>query len=257
VASGFGVPRPTLRLEGDISNPRLAYTKQPGSDVSNEFHQTIKPFIEKQSDLSGYILMKKSPSCGMEKIKVYQDNGHPHSQFRRGLFAEALIQMYPNLPVEQEGRLNDKYLRENFLMRVYAYHLFNKLVIEEQGFKSLIKFHSFYKYVLMAHNQQEYKRLGQLVSQGSIKTFSEIREEYLQAFMQAISKPATRKNHTNVLQHIFGYLKQSISADARQDIVLLIEQYRKSEVNLITPLTLIRHYLKQYGNQYINQQAYL
>jgi uncharacterized protein YbgA (DUF1722 family)/uncharacterized protein YbbK (DUF523 family) len=257
VASGFGVPRPTLRLEGDVNKPRLAYTKQPGSDVSEEFHQAIQPFIDSQGDLSGYILMKKSPSCGMERIKVYQQNGYAHEVMRNGLFAEALINKYPNLPVEEDGRLNDTHLRENFLMRVYAYHLFNKLVIEEQGFKSLIKFHSFYKYILMAHNQQQYKRLGRLVSDGNKKPFSEIKQEYLQGFMQAVKKPATRKNNTNVLQHIFGYLKQSLSTEAKHDIVNLIDKYRNSEVNLITPLTLIRHYLKQYGDDYINQQAYL
>lgn len=257
VASGFGIPRPTLRLEGYINNPRLAYTKQPGSDVSDTFKKTIKPFIEKQSDLSGYILMKKSPSCGMERIKIYQENGHAHQTFGRGLFADALMKKYPNLPVEEDGRLNDKHLRENFLMRVYAYHLFNKTVKHELGMKSLIKFHSFYKYVIMAHNQQEYKRLGRLLN-GSYKgSFDEICEEYLTGFMQAIRKPATRKNHANVLQHIFGYLKESLSSEAKQDIVMLIEKYRTREINLITPLTLIRHYLKQYGSKYINQQVYL
>jgi uncharacterized protein YbgA (DUF1722 family)/uncharacterized protein YbbK (DUF523 family) len=257
VASGFGVPRPTLRLEGDVNNPRLAFSKQPGSDVSEQFHQAIQPFVDKQADLSGYILMKKSPSCGMERIKVYQENGYAHENMRRGLFAEALISKYPNLPVEEDGRLNDKHLRENFLMRVYAYHLFNKVVIEEQGFKSLVKFHSFYKYILMAHNQQAYKTLGRLVSDAKKKSFSEIKQEYIKDFMLAVNKPATRRNHTNVLQHIFGYLKQSLSSEAKQDIVNLIDKYRNSEVNLITPLTLIRHYLKQYGDEYINQQAYL
>jgi uncharacterized protein YbgA (DUF1722 family)/uncharacterized protein YbbK (DUF523 family) len=257
VASGFGIPRPTLRLEGDINNPRLAYTKQPGSDVSKEFYKSINPFIEKQGDLSGYILMKKSPSCGMDRIKIYQDNGHPHQTFGRGLFADALMKKFPNLPVEEDGRLNDKHLRENFLMRVYAYHLFKKVVSEAEGLKSLIKFHSFYKYVLMAHNQKEYKRLGRLVSEGHKLPFNQVKEEYLESFMLAIKSPATRKNHTNVLQHIFGYLKQSLSSEAKQDILVLIEKYRTREVNLITPLTLISHYLKQYGSQYINQQVYL
>ncbi len=257
VSAGFGIPRPTLRLEGDINNPRLAFSKQPGSDVSAQLYNAVNPYIEKQSDLSGYILMKKSPSCGMERIKVYQKNGHAHMEMKRGLFADALMKRFPNLPVEEDGRLNDKHLRENFIMRVFAYHIFQKTVNANPSMKSLIKFHSQYKYILMAHSQIEYKGLGQLVSNHDQKPFDELLPEYIERFMLAIKKPATRKNHCNVLQHIFGYLKTSLSTEAKRDIVSLIEKYRLNEVNLITPLTMLKHYLKQYGSSYINSQYYL
>ncbi len=257
VESGFGIPRPTLRLEGDINNPRMAYTKQPGSDVSPQFYKTIEPFIKKQGDLSAYILMRKSPSCGMERIKVYQENGHSHVELQRGLFADALIKKYPNLPVEEDGRLNDKHLRENFILRVYAYYLFNKTVSVDEGMKSLVEFHSYYKYILMAHNQMAYKKLGQLVSGAKKIDFGELKEIYIGIFMQALKKPATRRNHTNVLQHIFGYIKTSLNSEAKRDIVNVIEKYRTSEVNLITPLTIIKHYLKLHGSSYINMQLYL
>lgn len=257
VSAGFGIPRPTLRLEGDINKPRLAFSKQPGSDVSGQFYNAINPYIKKQGDLSGYILMKKSPSCGMERIKVYQENGHAHMEMKRGLFADALMKKYPNLPVEEDGRLNDKHLRENFIMRVYAYHIFQKNVANNPCMKSLIDFHSQYKYILMAHSQVEYKSLGQLVSNRDQRPFDELMEEYIRRFMLAIKKPASRKNHCNVLHHIFGYLKSSLSPDAKKDIVNVIEKYRLSEVNLITPLTILKHYLKQYGSSYINNQYYL
>lgn len=257
MAAGFGTPRPTLRLEGQVESPRLAYTKQSGTDVSDPLIKASENFLSSQKDLCGYILMKKSPSCGMARIKVYQDNGHPSVDMRAGLFAQALMDKYPHLPVEEDGRLNDKHLRENFIMRVYAYANFKQQVWLSDQFKDILEFHSKYKYILMAHSQLYYKSLGRMLN-GSYKgSFNELKAEYISAFMKAIKKPATRKNHTNVLQHLFGYLKRDLSDEAKQDILKVLEQYRNSEVNLITPLTLIHHYLKQYGSEYVNCQFYL
>jgi len=257
MAAGLGTPRPAIRLVGDLDDPKLYYSNNPGEDLKGKLAKGYARFINEQSDLSGYILMKNSPSCGMSRIKVYQENGHSHVKRRSGLFAEALMEKYPNLPVEEDGRLNDEGLRENFIMRVYAYHRLNKLKGDNLTMHGLIQFHSRYKYMVMAHNQVAYKSLGQLLNGSSKLEIEELFEEYSSQFMQAIAKPAKRLHHFNTLQHIFGYLKTSLTPAAKADIISVLERYRNLEVNLATPLSLLNHYIKQYGSEYIQSQYYL
>ena len=257
VSAGFSTPRPTMRLYGNPTAPKLVIKGHENQDLSDKLIEPSKKHLEKTNDLCGYILMKKSPSCGMFRVKVYQQNGHAHQTMRNGLFAELLMQTYPALPVEEEGRLNDKALRENFIMRVYAYSNFMKYVQNSEKYGDIIKFHSRYKYMLMAHSQQEYRYLGKLLANSHNQNYEEIKTEYLSRFMRAIQTSPKRRNHINVLQHLFGYLKKHINSDVKIDILNVIEQYRKHEVNLITPLTLLKHYFKQFGSDYLNSQYYL
>lgn len=256
VAAGFGTPRPTMRLEGNPNQPRLAFSNQIGTDESERLITASKRYLEQIPPIDGYILMKNSPSCGLSRIKVYQDNGHPHMQRRSGLFTEALLQKYPLLPVEEEGRLNDPALRENFLLRVFAHHEFRHTVLAQPTMKSLIDFHSRYKYIVMAHSQAIYKTLGRLLSGQEVCSIDELCERYFIQFTQAISVPAERKNHCNVLMHLIGYLKREVDTQIRQDILEVVEQYRRGEVNLMTPTTLLYHYLKLYGSEYVKDQRY-
>lgn len=258
VAAGFGIPRATLRLIGDPHNPRMVYTRQQDNDVTEQFHAGYQARIEKLGHLDGYILAKNSPSCGMERVKVYQPNSHPHDIKSAGLFAKALMQRYPHLPVEEDGRLNDAHLRENFVQRVFAHNTFRTLVMAEPSIKNLLAFHSQYKYTLMAHSQTEYKNLGQLLGQAHQDyPINELCDLYLQRFMQAISKPASRGNHYNVMLHLFGYLKPYLEVDVKQDILGTFENYLKGYVNLATALTLLHHYLRMFGNHYVQTQRYL
>ncbi|GAB3113411.1 DUF1722 domain-containing protein [Aestuariicella hydrocarbonica] len=277
VAAGFGTPRPTLRLIGDPENPQLAYSSakksaspldnnspsqsHPDEDLTRQLTEGFKEKLEEFHDLDGYILMKNSPSCGLERVKVYQSNGYPHRERAQGLFAHALQQRYPLMPIEEEGRLHDAKLFENFVLRLYAYHNFRKEVLSNPSMGNLIAFHSSYKYILMAHHQPSYKSLGRLLGyQQTPKTESETRaviDEYFPMFMQALSKPANKKNHTNTLYHILGYLKKTVPSTARQNIVDIITHYQQGVVPLITPLTLLKHYIDQYGSDYIRKQRYL
>ncbi len=257
MAAGFGVPRPTLRLAGDPSQPRMVFSDDQQTDVTEQFNAAITPVLETLTELDGYILMKNSPSCGLERIKVYRDNGHTHTERTQGLFTAALRDRYPELPVEEEGRLNDARLRENFILRVFAHHHFRTTVDNSPSLGRLMAFHRDYKYVLMAHNQTEYRELGRLLARAANRDVASLRNEYHRRFMQAISKPASRRNHCNVLLHILGYLKRSVESSARQGIVEVIERYSRGEVNLATPLTLIDHYVKQYGSDYVRAQRYL
>jgi uncharacterized protein YbgA (DUF1722 family)/uncharacterized protein YbbK (DUF523 family) len=256
VAAGFGTPRPTLRLEGDPNDPIMTFTKNSGEDVSDVFMAASTPYLEKLSHLDGYIVMKNSPSCGLERIKVYQENGHPHMQRTTGMFTKALQKRYPLLPIEEDGRLNDPALRENFLLRVFTHHDFRHNVGETPKMKDLIAFHSRYKYMVMAHSQPVYRQLGRLLSGNDSRPVSELKNVYFDILMTTLSQPAQRKNHCNVLMHLVGYLKHAVDVSVRKDILDVVEQYRRGEVNLATPITLLSHYLKHYGSKYINEQSY-
>lgn len=260
VAAGFGTPRPTMRLIGKPEQPTLAYTQDVKRDQIDLTSQLVDSFKDKLADfaeLDGYILMKNSPSCGMRRIKIYQENGHPHEQRGQGIFTAALQKYYPNLPVEEEGCLNDDKLYENFVLRVYAYHNFRQEVLAEPTIHKLIQFHSSYKYVLMAHNQTQYKALGKHLANLDKSQLDQILIDYQADFMDALSNSASRENHTNTLMHILGYLKKTVSAEARQDIHELILKYHSGEIPLSTPLTLLKHYIKQGGSEYIQAQRYL
>lgn len=263
LTAGFGVPRPTLRLVGDPADPRMVYSVKQQSDrqeedVTDQFNAAIEPLMARFADLDGYILMKNSPSCGLERIKVYRDNGHPHEERSQGLFTRLLQEHHPNLPIEEEGRLHDDKLRENFVLRVFAYHHFRSLMAAEQSLGQLMDFHRDYKYVLMAHNQSEYRALGRLLGQADkADDIEALGQAYLGRFMAAIGKPASRGNHCNVMLHILGYLKNDLDSQTRQDIVQVIDQYREGLINLATPLTLLQHYIKFHGSEYIRAQRYL
>ena len=257
LAAGFGVPRPVMRLVDTPEHPRLTYSDDPSANLNHQLLQASSPMLARCSELDGYILMKNSPSCGMERIKIYQSNGYPHQQRGRGLFAEALIARWPQLPVEEEGRLHDARLRENFVMRVFAHHHFRHQVLSRPRYPALLEFHSSYKYLLMAHNQQQYRELGRLLADAKRQPLDELLGEYFPRFMAAIAKPASRKGHCNTLLHILGYLKRDVSGEARQQIVEVIDRYRDGEINLETPMTLLNHYIDQHGSGYIRAQRYL
>lgn len=248
VSAGFGTPRPTMRLAGNPKQPDLIYSDGDSSQSLTE--QLINGFEHKMdsfSELDGYILMKNSPSCGLERVKVYQDNGYPHNEKGQGIFARALQQQYPQLPMEEEGRLHDPHLLENFILRVYAHHRFRHGVQNNPTMSSLVDFHSRYKYLIMAHNQQEYRKLGRLVANTEKQPVEQVINLYFERMMKTLAVPARRAGHCNVLQHLLGYLKKSVNSSARQNIVSTILRYREGKLPLITPVTLLLHYIEQYS----------
>lgn len=257
VAAGFGTPRPVMRLAGNPQDPVLTSSDTQQHDLTEQLVSAFNKPLKSMGRLDGYILMKNSPSCGLERIKVYQANGHPHEQRGRGLFAAALKQKFPLMPIEEEGRLHDTSLYENFILRVYAHHLFRHEVAADPSVHKLIAFHSSYKYVLLAHDQGYYRSLGAMLAASNSVPLRQLLEDYFQAFMTALAKPANVKNHSNALLHILGYLKQDVPSLARQNIAQVIHRYRLGEVPLIVPLTLLKHYIEQEGNEYIRMQRYL
>lgn len=257
VAIGMGTPREPIRLVGDLEQPRAVGTVDASLDVTLPLAEYGERMAARVDDICGYIFMQNSPSCGLERVKVYQANGIPHRNGGRGVYAQAFCAQHPNLPVEEAGRLNDPVLRENFLTRVYVYRDWQALLKQGLTRRALTDFHSRCKYLLMAHHPVQYKTLGNLLGSMGKGDPTLIGPRYFSELMAALSKCATRGTHSNVLQHLSGYLKQSISAEDKQEVQHVIGQYRHGIVPLVVPLTLLKHHFRQHPDPYIAQQLYL
>lgn len=255
VGIGLRTPRPAIRLEGDDPAAARAVMPKTGEDLTAQLSGYADQQQAKLDRLSGYILCAKSPSCGMERVRLYQP-GEKHNQRNGvGLFARRLMELYPALPVEEDGRLNDPHLRENFVLRLYVYHDWRQLP-EAPRKKQLYDFHARHKLTLLAHNQAVYRQLGkELASQEEFT--AEFLTDYIQRLMAALGKPASRADHTNVLQHIQGYFREQLSSTERQELADLILAYRQGTEPLAAPMTLLKFYLRRYPNDYLAQQSYL
>lgn len=256
VESGLPIPRPTIHLRGNPDSPSLVEVLNPEKDHTARLVTFSEQKVKSLSKLSGFILKNKSPSCGMSRVKIYQQKP-AQPKMGVGLFAKALIEAYPLLPIEEEGRLNDPTLRENFIERVFVYHRWQSTVLKEKTPKSLLAFHTEHKLTLLAHNQQIYRELG-----GKLANLKEVDmdiflDEYFSKFMTAMTQRADRKTHTNVLMHIQGYFKQIIDADDKAELKEAIERYRLGQLPLIVPITLLKHHLLKNPNTYLEEQRYL
>lgn len=254
---GMPAPRPPIRLIDDDDEIRVVQVDDHSYDVTDELKAFAKEKLPELDDVCGYIVIRNSPSCGMERVKVYHKNGNPAGKSDKGVYINEIMNERPELPVEEEGRLQDSKLRENFITRVFAYQDLKASVKKIPSVDALVKFHSRYKYLVMAHGYADYKKLGKLVANNDGLELNSLVATYEQGLMEALGKIANAKSHSNVLYHILGYLKEDLTSTAKQELVNVIEQYRTGSVTLIAPLTLINHYIKQFGNDYIAQQAYL
>ncbi|MDE1165050.1 MAG: DUF523 and DUF1722 domain-containing protein [Pseudomonas sp.] len=257
VAIGMGIPREPIRLVGDPARPQAVGSVNPDLNVTQLLADYGRSMATQLDDISGYIFMHKSPSCGLERVKVYRDNGAPQKDGGRGIYAQAFCAQYPDLPVEEDGRLCDAVLRENFLVRVYAYSDYQALCAQGLTRRGLMEFHSRYKYQLMANNPLQYKVLGKLLGSMGRSDANDVGPAYFSQLMAALKRCATRGTHTNVLLHLSGYLKQAISTDDKQEVQQLITQYREGIVPLVVPLTLLKHLFRLHPDPYVSQQVYL
>ena len=256
VAIGLGIPRPPVRLVGDPDKPQATGVKNPGLNVTQPLRAYGREIAGRIHDLCGFIFKQDSPSCGMERVKLYNDKGMA-ARVATGLFAREIMAAHPLLPVEEEGRLNDADLRDNFVTRVYVYARWKALLEEEPDKASLIRFHARHKYLVLAHSTVMYRKLGQLLADLHSQPLEEIRAGYIAGLMQALSRPATRKQHTNVLQHLLGYLKSELDSAHRTDLADSINAYRRGEYPLVVPLRLLQHHFSLHPHPYINEQVYL
>lgn len=257
VEMGLGTPRETLRLVRSGKRLRMVTTRT-GIDHTDGMNVWSARRLDELAgeDLSGYVLKKDSPSCGMERVKVYGDEGMP-TRSGRGLFADALLRRFPSLPIEEEGRLSDPRLRENFIERVFAYRRLMDLFAPHWTFGQLVAFHTAHKMSLLSHSTTAYQALGRLVAGGRSLSRRELRDRYVADFMQTMAIVATTRRHTNVLMHMAGHLKKSVDAESRRELQHSIDEYRRGLVPLVVPLTLLRHHVRRHGIEYLAGQTYL
>ncbi len=254
---GMGVPREAVRLVGTVDAPRMVGVKSETDwtgKMTSYSSERVRGLAKLQ--LSGYIFKSDSPSCGMERVKVYAQNGMP-SKSGRGIFAKAFMDEYPLIPVEEEGRLNDPKLRENFIVRVFAYHRLQHLTSGRFSIGELVHFHSVHKYLMLAHSPNHYSMLGKLVANAKKLPHASLRDTYARMFMEGLSVKSTPKKNTNVLQHMMGFLKDHLSGEEKKDILDAIEDFRKELVPIVVPLTLLRHYVRKHSVAYIADQVFL
>jgi uncharacterized protein YbgA (DUF1722 family)/uncharacterized protein YbbK (DUF523 family) len=255
---GMGIPREPVSLHGDPAAPRMIGNKS-GDDWTERMNRWSRRKLKElvPMGLSGYVLKRASPSCGMERVPVKGGKGGMPRKVGVGLFAAELMRRLPLLPVEEEGRLNDPGLRENFIVRVFAYHRVQQLFSGPTGRGAVVAFHARQKYLLLAHSPKHYKELGRLVAQVKDYTPGEFRERYVTGYMEALQVRATARKNVNVLQHLLGYLKQTIGEREKADILRVIENYRQGLVPLVVPLTLLNHHLHVNEVSYLLEQEYL
>lgn len=258
MAIGLGVPRKPIRLVTIDNEVRVRGSEDSNLDVTNELKEEGLSFATNHPHLCGFIFTQNSPSCGLYGVKVYHENGNPLSK-DRGAFAKTLTEKLPCLPVEEAGRLNDPLLRETFVTAVFAYHDWQSSVAANANKKALIDFHTRNKFLLLAHSTQTYRNLGQLISDLKNNDLETIKHSYLQHFMKALKTPTTRGRHCNVLEHIQGYLRDSLTSSEKASINKSIHDYRKGYVPLVVPMTLLNHYAtaRPEAPLYIQQQSYL
>lgn len=261
VGIGMTVPRPAIQLREIDGQIALVDSKTGKQDYTAPMNDYFIRNEEKLGQLDGYILASKSPSCGMERIKVHDAEGKQLRRDGRGLFAARLKKCFPNMPVEEDGRLNDTGLRESFFARVHAYSGFKKDVLEVLTPASLVEYHTRYKYLVLAYNPKIYYELGPLVAGcGNVrddKEFVALADQYLTMMMVAMSRATSRKKHANVLMHLQGFFKKELDKESKQELTQSIDNFHKGYVPLLAPLTLINHYLLEFPDPFLNKQMYL
>lgn len=256
VGCGLPVPREAMRLEGDPAAPRLM-TGKSRVDLTAQMQTFCTGKVKEleAEDLCGFIFKKNSPSSGLFRVKVY--NNGMAAKSGRGLFADAVARHFPLLPLEEEGRLNDPPLRENFIERVFSFRRWKDFLAAAPTLGKLVEFHTAHKLLMMAHSPEHYRQLGVLVAHGKELSAAELYRQYEELLMKGLALHATTAKNTNVLQHIMGYFKKELDPAEKAELLEVIGQYHDHLLPLIVPLTLLKHYVRKYDQTYLRGQIYL
>ena len=256
VEIGMSIPRAPIRLVRIGDTVRVRGVRDPSADFTDDLDGHFARVADTLDGISGYILKRKSPSCGMERVKIYDEDGVT-VDYGRGRFAKALMEARPSLPVEEDGRLNDPRLRDNFITRVFAYDRWRTFVLSEPTVSGLQAFHAQHKMLLLAHNQAGYRRLGPLVAAARAHNLPETLCSYEKGFMETLKRKASARSHTNVLQHLAGHLKHDLNDGDRAELRDIIGRYCDEFVPLVVPLTLLRHHFRRHPKPWVAGQVYL
>jgi uncharacterized protein YbgA (DUF1722 family)/uncharacterized protein YbbK (DUF523 family) len=254
----FGTPRESIRLV-DVDGEVRVISNKAHNDVTKELTDISKTLAQKAFDdkLCGFIFKAKSPSCGIERVKLYQNNSNMCEKKAVGVFAEAVQEKQPFLPIEEDGRLNDAWLKENFLMQIFAYKDLGEFLDKKPAFKDLVEFHTSYKYLIYAKSQESYKDLGHIVANHEKLELEEVLENYKKGFLLAIGIKGSINKTFNVLLHIFGYFKKLITKEEKEHILTACEEYKEGIIPLIAVIKLLNLYVKRFDQTYLKSQKFL
>lgn len=258
VECGMPVPREAIRLVGDSDRPRLLGHKSQ-TDFSPQMQTWTATRLAElaREELCGYIFKSKSPSCARYRLKVYPENGGQPSPSGVGMFTREFIREFPLLPVEEEGRLHDPQLREHFIERIFILRRWRELRRQSPARGPLVDFHTRHKMIFLSHSQVGYRRLGKVVGNlGSLSPASAY-TEYEQEMTRVLEYKSSPAKHVNVLMHMLGYFKKDLSPAEKQEMLNLIDQFKRQLIPLIVPITLFKHYIGKYEQPYLAEQLYL
>ncbi len=257
VECGLPIPREALRLVGNPDFPRLitTHTKQDLTDRMTQWAQKRVVELEREG-LFGFIFKSNSPSSGMERVKVYSEQGIPAKK-GIGMFARTFMEHFPLLPVGEEGRLHDPILRENFIERIFTLKRWWDVLAQKESRGNLVSFHTRHKLLILSHSPKYYETMGKWVAQAKNLPLKELYQKYQILLMEALLLKTTPKKNSNVLQHMMGYFKEQLSSDEKQELLEMIDHYRQEYIPLIVPATLMNHYVGKYNQPYLKEQVYL
>ncbi len=257
VEAGFGVPRESMRLVGDPENPRLITFKSKTDHTDQMLRWARKRVKElEKEDLHGFIFKSDSPSSGMIRVKVYTEKGMPVKK-GVGMFAREFMAHFPLIPAEDDGRLHDAKIRENFIERIFTLRRWRETITKGKRMGNLVDFHTRNKLLILSHSPKHYRVMGKLVAEGKQMPMNDLYARYENTLMEALALKTTAKKNLNVLQHLMGYFKKQLSKDEKQELLDVFGQYRLGFVPLVVPLTLINHFVRKYDQPYLKLQTYL
>jgi len=254
----FGTPRESIRLVEIDDQVRVISNKEQ-KDVTEELKNISKTLALKafEDNLCGFVFKAKSPSCGIERVKLYQNNSNMCEKKAIGIFAKEITDKQPFLPIEEDGRLNDPWLKENFLMQIFAYKEYKLFLDNNPSFKDLVAFHTSYKYLIYAKSQESYKKLGGIVANHEKRDIADVLSDYTPAFLEAIGKKGNINKTYNVLLHIFGYFKKQINSEEKEHILTACQEYKDGIIPLIAVIKLLNLYVKRFDDSYLKTQKFL
>ena len=254
---GLSVPRESMHLEGDPNSPRLVTIRTKQDMTDRMIRWALKRVAElERENLCGFIFKSNSPSSGMERIKVYNENGMPVKK-GVGIFARIFMEHFPLLPVEDEERLHDPKLRDNFIERIFALTRWREVLQRKESRGNIVDFHARHKLLILSHSPKFYRMMGKLVAKAKDLPLQELYQEYQALLMESLYLKTSAKKNANVLQHMMGYFKEQLSSDEKQELLDVIDHYKKEYIPLVVPITLIQHYVRKYDQPYLKQQVYL
>jgi len=257
VECGLPVPREAMRLVGDPESPRLI-TSNTRQDYTEQMRNWCSQRVRELEDLNlyGFIFKKGSPSSGMERVKVYSEHGMPSNR-GIGMFARAFMAHFPLLPVEEDGRLNDPKLRENFIEAIFVLKRWREALEPRPTRRAFVEFHTRHKLLLMSHSPQHMRQMGKMIAEIKSHSLDDFRAQYERVLMDTLILKTTRRKNTDVLFHVMGFFKKQIGPDEKRELVETIENYRKGHIPLIVPVTLMSHYVRKYDEPYLKDQFFL